>query len=78
MRERDRSHPLASSSTLNRLELGIPDRAAGDRCKRISADPAAIDRLLVALFLEAHGTAPEEIVLDLDATDDPLHGGGRS
>ena len=51
------------------------DRAstAGDRCKRISADPAAIDRLLVALFLEAHGVAPEEIVLDLDATDDPPH-----
>ena len=40
----------------------------------ISADPAAIDRLLVALFLEARGTAPEEIVLDFDATDDPLHG----
>ena len=74
VRERDRGHPLASSSTLNRLELGIPDRAAGDRYKRISADPAAIDRLLVALFLEAHGTAPEEIVLDFDATDDPLHG----
>ena len=52
------------------------DRAstAGDRCKRISADPAAIDRLLVALFLEAHGAVPEEIVLDLDAIDDPPHG----
>ncbi len=56
--ERDRGHPLASSSTLNRLEPGIPDRAAGDRCKRISAGPAAIDRLPVAPFLEAHGTAP--------------------
>lgn len=74
VRDRDRGHPLASSSTLNRLELGVPDKAAGDRCKRISADPAEIDRLMVALFLEAHGTAPGEIVLDLDATDDPLHG----
>ena len=76
VRERERGHPLASSSTLNRLVLGTPDKAAEDRCKRISADPAAIDRLLVALSLEAHGTAPEEIVLDLDldATDDPLYG----
>jgi hypothetical protein len=30
--------------------------------------------LLVDLFLEAHERAPNEIVLDLDATDDPVHG----
>ena len=34
----------------------------------------ALDALLVDLFIEAHREAPEEIVLDLDATDDPLHG----
>ncbi len=34
----------------------------------------AIERLLVDLFLEAHAAPPAEIVLDLDATDDPLHG----
>ena len=70
----DRGHPLASSSTLNRLELGIPDEAKSHRYKRIVADADAIDRLMVALFLEAHDTAPGEIVLDIDATDDPLHG----
>ena len=70
----DRGHPLASSSTLNRLEPGIPDEAESHRYKRIVADADAIDRLMVALFLEAHDTAPGEIVLDIDATDDPLHG----
>ncbi len=73
-RARDRGHALAGSSTLNRLELGVPEAAAGDRYQRIAADRAAIDRLLVDLFLEAHAAPPAEIVLDLDATDDPLHG----
>jgi hypothetical protein len=73
-RERDRGHPLAGSSTLNRLELSTPESAAGDRYKKIAADPQALDRLLVDLFLEAHEKPPREIWLDLDATDDPLHG----
>ena len=73
-RARDRGHALAGSSTLNRLELSVPGMAAGHRYKRIAADPAAIDALLVELFLEAHAAPPAEIVLDLDATDDPLHG----
>ena len=72
-RARDRGHALAGSSTLNRLELGVPE-AAADRYQRIAADPDAMDRLLVDLFLEAHAAPPAEIVLDLDATDDPLHG----
>ena len=76
-RARDRGHALAGSSTLNRLELGVPEAAAGDRYQRIAADPDAMDRLLVDLFLEAHATPPAEIVLDLDATDDPLHGARR-
>jgi hypothetical protein len=63
--------PVAGKSTLNRLELGRPEPT---RYHKISHDPAAIERLLVDLFLEAHGTPPEEIVLDLDATDDPIHG----
>ncbi len=73
-RARDRGHALAGSSTLNRLELGVPEAAAQDRYQRIAADREAIDRLLVDLFLEAHAAPPAEIVLDLDATDDPLHG----
>jgi hypothetical protein len=62
---------VAGKSTLNRLELG---RAEPSRYHKISHDPAAIAALLVDLFLESHSSAPEEIVLDLDATDDPLHG----
>lgn len=62
---------VAGKSTLNRLELS---RAEPTRYHKISHEPAAIEALLVDLFLEAHLSAPEEIVLDLDATDDPLHG----
>jgi hypothetical protein len=63
--------PLAGKSTLNRLEHAP---AAPDRYHKIGHDGAAIEGLFVALFLEAHRTPPERIVLDLDATDDPLHG----
>jgi hypothetical protein len=73
-RERDKGHPLASSSTLNRLELGVPRQAASDRYKRITADPEVLDRLLVDTFIESQVKPPKEIWLDLDATDDPLHG----
>jgi hypothetical protein len=63
--------PLAGKSTLNRLELS---RAEPTRYHKVSHDPAAIETLFVDLFLEAHRRAPEQIILDLDATDDPLHG----
>jgi Transposase DDE domain group 1 len=63
--------PLAGKSTLNRLELSRPEPT---RYHKISHDPAAIEPLFVDLFLEAHRRAPEQIILDLDATDDPLHG----
>ena len=62
---------LAGKSTLNRLELS---RQEATRYHKISHDPAAIERLFVELFLEAHAKAPKQIILDLDATDDPLHG----
>jgi hypothetical protein len=63
--------PVAGKSTLNRLELSRPDLT---RYHKIAHDPAAIERLFVTLFMEAHKVAPKEIMLDLDATDDPLHG----
>jgi len=72
--ERDRGHGLAGSRTLNRLELSRPETAGRDRYRRISLDHEAVDRLFVDVFLEAHKRAPRRIVLDLDATDDPLHG----
>ena len=63
--------PVAGKSTLNRLELS---REEPTRYHKIAYDAAAIEALPVRLFLEAHKRPPEQIILDLDATDDPLHG----
>ena len=63
--------PVAGKSTLNRLELS---REVATRYHKIAHDPVAIEGLFVTLFVEAHRVAPQEIILDLDATDDPLHG----
>ena len=64
--------PLAGKSTLNRLEQSL--RGGISRYCKIGHDAGAIEALFVELFLDAHEKAPAEIVLDLDATDDPLHG----
>ncbi len=74
VRQRDKGHPLAGSSTLNRCELGRPEQAAKDRYKRIVGAAQQLDRLLVQLFIEMQAAEPEELVLDIDASDDPLHG----
>lgn len=63
--------PLAGKSTLNRLELSRPDPT---RYHKVSHNAAAIETLFVDVFLEAHRRPPAQIILDLDATDDPLHG----
>jgi len=58
--------PLAGKSTMNRLE-----HAPGDGCSRyhkIGCDREALQDVFVDVFLDAHGKAPREIVLDLDAT----------
>ena len=68
------SSPLAGKSTINRMELTEPDASSADRYKKIIADFCAIDRLLVDLFLRFHKKRPKKIVLDIDITDDPLHG----
>ncbi|HEX8896036.1 MAG TPA: IS1380 family transposase [Terriglobales bacterium] len=65
---------LAGKSTLNRLELSQETVREKERYKKIVLHHGAVDRLLVDIFLKAHREAPEEIILDLDATDDPLHG----
>jgi Transposase DDE domain group 1 len=72
--KRDLGEPLAGKSTLNRLELTPAGPPAAERYNKISYSAEALDELLVDLFLEAHPRAPREIVLDLDATDTPLHG----
>ncbi len=70
----DKGKPLAGKSTLNRLELTPQDATAKSPYKKIVVAPAAVDALLVDVFLEAHAEAPPQIILDVDATDDPLHG----
>lgn len=73
-RAADRGNPLAGKSTINRLELSAHCGSASDRYKRFEVDTDAIDELLVDLFLESYAVAPPEIILDVDATDDPVHG----
>ena len=63
--------PLAGKSTLNRLELGD---GREDRYKKITFWKQGLDELLVKVFLESQERAPEEIILDVDTTDLPLHG----
>ena len=72
--KREITEPLAGKSTLNRLELVPSGSADRERYHKISYSAEAIDELLVEIFLEAHRTAPRQIVLDLDATDTPLYG----
>ena len=74
VRPSDRGKPLAGKSTLNRLELTPEEGGADERYKKTVADFVAMDALLVDVFLESYETAPEEIILDVDATDDPVHG----
>ncbi|HUB14298.1 MAG TPA: IS1380 family transposase, partial [Acetobacteraceae bacterium] len=69
--ERSDCEPLAGKSTLNRLELS---RTEPTRYHKIGHDPAAIERLFVDLFLDAGKKPPKQIILDPDATDDPVHG----
>jgi len=72
--EQDKGKPLAGKSTLNRLELTPADATAQSPYKKIVISPEAVDHLFVDVFLEAHAQVPRQIILDVDATDDPLHG----
>lgn len=76
-RERDRGKALAGKSTLNRLELTPVGADESDRYKKITCSMAKVQRLLVSLFIQEHEAClgvPQEIVLDIDATHDPIHG----
>jgi hypothetical protein len=74
LRERDKGKALAGKSTLNRLELTPVGADEESRYKKIICRTPAVEDLFVALFLQAHTTPPDQLVLDLDATDDPIHG----
>jgi len=76
-RAQDRGKPGAAKSTLNRLE-GTPAKAgASSLYKKIVLDTSAVDRLLTSLYVQSQPRQSQRIVLDLDATDDPLHGNQR-
>jgi hypothetical protein len=71
--EQDKGKALAGKSTLNRLELAcVLDEP--DRYKKIFYSEEAIDNYFVDKFIESYSKPPGEIILDIDATDDPLHG----
>ena len=65
---------MAGKSTLNRLELRSDDPSKNGRYKKIALDEKKADDFFIDVFLQAHEEAPKLIVIDLDATDDPLHG----
>jgi hypothetical protein len=71
---RDRGKALAGKSTLNRLELTPVRASAGSRYKKIVAHLESMQNYLVETFLCQHTAAPSRIVLDVDATDSPIHG----
>ena len=73
-RTRDRGKALAGKSTLNRLELTPARATAASRYKKIVVDRRAVQALFTEVFLQSHKRRPKRIVLDLDATDDPVHG----
>jgi len=68
------SEPLASPSTLNRLELTPADATADARYRKVVYQGEEIADLFVDLYLDAHKKRPAELVLDMDATDDLIHG----
>jgi hypothetical protein len=72
--KKDRGHPLASPSTLNRLELTPADATAASRYRKVVYDGEAIADFFVDVYLDAQPKRPKEIILDLDATDDLIHG----
>ena len=62
---------LAGKSTLNRLEHA--PEGAEDRYHKFIVDGEAMKALFINLFIQSQKTAPRRLILDLDATDDPLH-----
>lgn len=67
---------LAGKSTINRLEYcpeTILDQATS-RYHKIEVLAPEIERTFVNIFLSSYFTPPKRIILDLDVTDDQVHG----
>jgi len=73
-RQRDRGKAGAGKSTLNRMELTPADANEKSRYKKIAVDTEAVDEVMVDLYIQRQPQPPQRIVLDLDATDDRIHG----
>jgi hypothetical protein len=74
LRKRDRGAALAGKSTINRLELSLVGADSRSRYKKIPASAKKIEDFFIDSYLAQHRQPPAEIILDLDATDDPVHG----
>jgi len=73
-KQQDRGCPLSGKSTLNRIERTPADASAENRYAKVVYRSEKVERFFVDTFLSGYAKAPEKIVLDFDATDDPLHG----
>ncbi len=74
IRKRDKGKPLAGKSTLNRLELTPVCASSKSRYKKTTVNKHSVDAFFINVFLQSYDKPPSVIVLDLDATDDPIHG----
>lgn len=74
VRKRDQGKAIAGKSTLNRLELTPEDANEKSRYKKIVAHGEQVDDLMVDVYIQSQPTAPAEVVLDVDATDDIVYG----
>lgn len=72
--KRDKGVPLAGSSTLNRLELSAEADPVHDRYKKFGINTDAVESFFIDQFIASYAAEPEEIILDFDATDNPLYG----
>ena len=73
-REEDRGKALAGKSTLNRMELTPSDADSSHRYKKIVAQEAEIEEYFINEFIRSLTKDTQQVILDLDATDDPIHG----
>ena len=74
VRRRDRGKPLCGKSTLNRLELTRADADEKARYQKIVADFDRLENYFIDEYVRHLPKDTARVTLDLDATDDPLHG----
>jgi hypothetical protein len=74
--EHPRCAPLAGKSTLNRLEqaMHVAGDLSGERYVKFQVKATEMESLLVNVFIEQQGREPKQIILDMDVSDDPVHG----